>query len=305
MKPLLALFLSTTPVLWHEPGAVANVDFLRPARGAVTPATPFSLIEEDLDGTSAKVLVKDANGNTWRVKGGPEARAETFITRFISALGYYGEPTVFIANGRIDGVKGALRRASNFIHSDGTFTWASFEFRDTTAKFRPDIRWRWDDNPFVGTHELNGLKILVMLFSNWDNKDSRDRRRGSNTAVIDVKDERVYFVTDWGQSLGAWSALFGRSNWNCADYEKQTPALVRQVVGDRVIFGYQGQHSNFWHGIRVGDVRWLMKYLGAVTDSQIRSGLLASGATPAEQDCFGRELRTRIERLRSVAGAVR
>lgn len=42
--------------------------------------------------------------------------------------------------------------------------------------------WSWNANPFVGTHELNGLKILMMLTSNWDAKDARDGE-GSNTAV--------------------------------------------------------------------------------------------------------------------------
>jgi hypothetical protein len=44
-----------------------------------------------------------------------------------------------------------------------------------------------------------------------------------------------------------------------------------------------------------------MKHLGGITDAQIRTGLLASGATAAEQDCFSREMRKRIERLREVA----
>ena len=304
MKPLLALLLSTSSVLWNDPGAVSNVDFLRPAGNGPDPAPPFQLLKEDFDGTSAKVLVKDANGVTWRMKGGPEARAEAFITRFISALGYFGEPTTFIANGKIEGLKHPLGRASYFVDGDGAFTWASFEYRDPDAKFLPQVQWRWDDNPFVGTHELNGLKILMMLFSNWDNKDRRDIRRGSNTGVLEINGKRVYFITDWGQSLGAWGALFGRTNWNCADYSRQTPGFIRKVNADRVVFGFHGQHSDFWRDVNVRDVQWLLKYLGAITDAQIRTGLLASGATPAEQDCFGREIRKRIDRLREVASAV-
>ena len=48
--------------------------------------------------------------------------------------------------------------------------------------------WAWHDNPFVGTPELNGLKILMMLMSNWDNKDVRDVARGSNTAIFEYQD---------------------------------------------------------------------------------------------------------------------
>lgn len=306
MTPILALLLTTAPaVLWRDPGPVASIDFMRPAGGVHRPAEPLEFIKEDTDGTSAKVLVRDAKGIVWRIKGGPEARAEAFLTRFVSALGYFAEPTVFMAKGRMEGVNRALGRASYFVNQDGSFTWASLEYRDPNARFLPDVLWRWNDNPFVGTPELNGLKILIMLVSNWDNKDGRDVSRGSNTAVLDVNGQRVYFVTDWGQALGAWGGLWGRSNWNCSDFRKQTSSFVRRVSGDRVIFGYHGQHSaDFWRDIRVSDVRWLMTHLGSITDAQIRAGLLASGATATEEDCFCRELRNRIERLRAIASAV-
>jgi hypothetical protein len=302
VKTLLALFLSAGAILWRDPGDVARIDFMKPAGSAPAPVAPFQFIEEDAAGTSAKVLVRDANGKVWRIKGGPEARAEAFVTRLVSALGYFAETTVFMANGRIQAVPNSLGRASYFVNRDGSFTWASLEYRDSHARFLPKLVWRWQDNPFAGSHELNGLKILMMLVSNWDNKDARDNHRGSNTGVLDVNGEHVYFVTDWGQSLGAWGGLWGRSNWNCADYEKQTPSLVVRVAGDRVVFGYHGQHSaDFWRDIKVSDVQWLMTRLGAVTDAQIRSGFLASGATPEEEACFSRALRKRIERLREVA----
>src|SRR5215204_4378170 len=32
--------------------------------------------------------------------------------------------------------------------------------------------WRWEANPFAGTRELQGLKILMALIENWDLKDS-------------------------------------------------------------------------------------------------------------------------------------
>ena len=47
--------------------------------------------------------------------------------------------------------------------------------------------WAWNENPFVESHELNGLKILLMLLSNWDNKDVRDIARGSNTAIFEYR----------------------------------------------------------------------------------------------------------------------
>ena len=49
------------------------------------------------------------------------------------------------------------------------------------------------------------------------------------------------------------------------------------------------------------DVRWLLRYLGAVTEAQIRQGLIHSGATAAECDCFVAALVNRIHQLRRVS----
>ena len=46
---------------------------------------------------------------------------------------------------------------------------------------------------------------------------------------------------------------------------------------------------------------WLMRYLGRITDTQLRAGLRASGATPDETECFTRAVRARIDELRRVA----
>jgi len=69
-----------------------------------------------------------------------------------------------------------------------------------------------------------------------------------------------------------------------------------------VRWGFDGKHRTDLAGnISVSDVRWLMQYLGKITDEQIHQGLEASGARPAEIACYSRALRRRIERLRQVA----
>jgi hypothetical protein len=297
-----------TPLLWQDPGAVEAIDFVRPAGGHEAPKPPFIFLEEDLNGTSAKIMIRDAAGVLWRMKGGPEGRAEAFVTRLVSALGYFAETTCFIADGRVEGITAPLRRASGFIGPDGSFRWAAFERRLEDAEFL-DTQWTYLNSPFRGTSQLKGLKILVMLVSNWDNKDGRDVHKGSNTGVLKIANggepRATYFVNDWGQSLGGWGSFWGRSHWNCSDYTKQTARFVTGVHDGRVHFGYGGQHTkDFRSDITVEDVRWLMKYLGRVTDSQLKLGLMAAGATEEEQRCFSRELRRRIEQLRLVAGAL-
>lgn len=263
------------------------------------PKPPYTFLREDLGGTGPKIYVRDAAGVEWRVKGGRDVMPETFITRFVTALGYYAETTVFSGHGRIENVQ-ALKRASGFIKPDGTYTWASFERIEPGAKFVGS--WSWIDPSLRHTRELKGLKTLVMLFSNWDNKDNRDAYKGSNTSILQTADgKRVYFVNDWGQSFGSWGRLFGRLNWDCPSYEQQTPSFVVGVEDGSVRFGYTGAHTLlFRNDIRVEDVRWLMQYLGRITDAQIRVGFKAAGATANEEECFTRSLRARIEQLRRI-----
>lgn len=307
----LALCLSALdgkPMLWKDPGRVETIDFTHAIGGpGLAPVPPFQFVKEGEGGTSPKVIVRDAKGVEWRLKGGLEVRAETFVTRFVAALGYYAETTYFMSKGKVEGVPGRLGRASGFVQPDGTFTFASFERLEDGVKFLDGEKWTWDDSPFRGSPEKKGLKILVMLFSNWDNKDARDEYKGSNTSVISCGAGKVYFVNDWGQTLGRWGhgGFFGRhSMWDCRSFAAQTPQFVLGVEKRYVRFGYAGQHTeDFKAGITVDDVRWLMQYLGRISDAQIRTGLLNSGATREEEDCFARALRDRIEQLRRVASA--
>src|SRR2546429_120890 len=83
-----------------------------------------------------------------------------------AALGYAVESTWYVAGGKVEGAK-SLKRAAGFIHPDGSFWNASFERRDKNLKAMAQD-WAWNSNPFMGTKELNGLKALMMLLSNWD-----------------------------------------------------------------------------------------------------------------------------------------
>jgi hypothetical protein len=263
---------------------------------------PFTFLEESLSGNSPKILVRDSANTVWQVKGGPEGRADAFSTRFVSALGYYTDSICFLAEGRIEGRPSKLRRADSFVERDGRFTWASFERRRTDLRFVPGDGWKWRDNPFAGTRELKGLMLLVMLLSNWDNKDATNTWQGSNTGILEAGQRQIYYVTDWGQSLGEWKFLLHGRPWDCGHFQAQTPGFVRGVRGGRVEFGFRGQHSSgFQDVLSVDDVRWILGYLSRITDAQLRAGLLASGATAAEEACFTRALRARITQLQKAS----
>ena len=291
-------------ILWKDPGAIERINFDYAAGGLdQPPRPPFYFLTERFGGSSPKILVRDGAKIQWRVKGGYETSAESFVTRLVAALGYYAKPVWFINSGKVNGA-GALKRAAGFIHTDGSFPEAAFEQRDANLhKLSQD--WLWTTNPFLHTHELNGLKIIMMLVSNWDNKDARERREGSNTGIserdIAGRIQLIYHVTDWGQALGAWGSEPEPKGWNCNKFTAQTASFVQGRAGQYVRFGYIGRHTDdFKNDITVEDVRWLMQYLGRLTDFQIQQGLKASGATPAEAMCFEAQLRQRINQLRRV-----
>lgn len=304
-----------TNVLWTDPGDVGSLDFLYGSGGPEgQPLPPFSFIKEETSGTNPKVLVKDGKGVTWSVKWGEEASPELFCNRLVWACGYVVETEYYVAHGQITGAHG-LKRASNQVQADGNFIGARFQLRASSPKFLTTANWSWVNNPFMGTPQLNGLKVLVMLLSNWDTKDFRDidptgasKGGDSNLAIFQEKTDRgvryLYFVNDWGASLGHWGRSAARDKWNCSAYLDQTPQFVRGVKDGLVEFGYAGKHeSDIARGIRVEDARWLLQYMGRVTDNQLRRGLAASGATPGELECYAGAIRQRIDRLKSVSGA--
>ena len=304
-KPKATTTRSSNAVIWRNPGAVEKLDFVGgPGGRSRAPQPPFTFVEEDMGGSNPKMKVTDARGTHWAVKWGPEVKAETFATRLAWAAGYFVEPAYYVAHGKIRGATG-LKRAKKELGPDGSFTDARFELRDKSMKMLKDKGWTWSNNPFVGTRELNGLRIVMLLTSNWDNKDARDVDHGSNTGIFEFSDHRLaYAVTDWGGSMGKWGGVVGREKWDCEGYVSQTPDFIKGVKNDMVEWGYKGARTtDATQGISVADVRWSLQYLGRIRDAQIRAGLQASGATPAEVNCFAPAIRNRINQLRSVANA--
>jgi hypothetical protein len=296
---------SRQAAIWKDPGDVSKRDLA--AGPGDPPQPPFVFIEEHDSGSQPCVSVLDASNREWRVKWGAEVRAETFGTRLAWALGYFAEQTHFVPDGTILGAS-ELRRASEFVGEGGAFQEARFELSESGVEKHFDAHsWAWNDNPFVGTRELNGLKILMMLLSNWDNKDVRDVARGSNTAIFEYRirkhlREARYLIIDWGAALGPWgSNIVQRGRWDPDAFAAQNDSLIAGVEGETVRWGYQGQRTaDLTDGITRADVRWFCRYAGALSEAQIREALRASGATDDEVDCFTAALRSRIDILRAV-----
>jgi hypothetical protein len=302
-RPLLA----TRHRIWHHIDREEANDFrYGPGGPEYLPAPPFEFVEEVKTGSHPCVAVHDARKRLWRVKWGYEAKPEAFCVRFAAACGYFAEITHYLPSGRINGVT-EVTRAREMIGEDGSFTDARFELEDRSVRMLFDEHsWAWHDNPFVGTRQLDGLKIIVMLLSNWDSKDRRDVSRGSNTAIFEypvsrLSSEARYLITDWGGAMGKWgSTVVSRGRWDVDGFEAQTPGFIAAVRNGVVDFGYQGQRPEIGHGIPVEHVRWFYRRARRISESALRTGLLVSGATEEEARRFASAILTRIEALGRV-----
>ncbi len=305
----MELAKAAKPVVWKDPGAVESLDFVNGPGGTEwAPALPLTFVEEDMGGTNPKVKVTDAKGRRWSLKFGSEVNAEVFASRIAWAAGYFVEPSYFAASGKLEGYdRSKVSRAKKFFGDDGSFKDGRLELKvETLAKLNDEDGWAWPSNPFTGTKELNGLKVVIMLVSNWDNKDVRDVSRGSNTAIFVVEgsggNEAHYVVTDWGGSMGKWGGVFGRGKWDADGFTKQSPKFL-STSGGKAEFGYSGQHTSDWKSdIKASDVAWIAQYIGRITDAQLRAGLQAAGATSEETETFTRGIRQRIDQLKQVRG---
>jgi len=292
-------------ILWRDPGEISKLDLAGPvAAGVPVPKLPFSFVKEDTSGTQPKMNVRDAAGVVWNVKFGNEVKPESFTWRLPRVVGYFVSPSFFIAEGTFEHL-GTLTRQTDSVSADGHFTNARFQYRDPSIRLVKET-WTWTENPFRGTPQLHGLEILIMLASNWDNKDGRTGLDGTNTLVFEHDNgsgrELFYSFSDWGSGMGAWGDKAGQTDWNCADYTRQSASFVRGVTDGHVQFGYEGHvREGFQTEITPGDVAWLLKYLGQISDDQLRAALRASGASEHDETCFAAAIRVRIDALRRVA----
>jgi hypothetical protein len=295
--------------IWREPSHADAADLrFGPGGQEGAPAAPFRFVEEHLSGSQPCIAVRDGKDRLWRVKWGHEAKPESFAVRVAWACGYFAEVTHYVPAGIITDV-GPLSRAKQCVDGEGKFCEARFELEDRSVRMLFDEHsWAWNDNPFVGTKQLSGLKIVNMLLANWDTKDRRDVARGSNTGIFEVRApwgrEARYLITDWGGAMGKWgSNLVSRGRWDAAGFEAQTAQFVTGVRDGWVNFGYQGQRTaEIAREITVEHVEWFYRYARRLREPALRQALLACGATAGEADTFARALVERIGQLGEACG---
>jgi hypothetical protein len=302
-----------TPILWRDPGNISKRD-LRYGPGAadMAPVAPFTFIKEDTTGASPKFRVKDARGVNWTVKYGIEAQSETVSTRLVWAMGYFAEEAYYLERAEIKNLP-RLSRGQEFVNGS-VVRGARFEPRRQGVT-RGAI-WDWLKNPFVGSRELDGLKVLMVLLANYDT-------RLENNRVLHVKDsetgamEARYVVTDIGATLGKVGGLGGsRVKNSLPDF--QASKFIVGVTNGTVEFDYStrpqgaGKFAGFFNRgyaksqankekamrhIPVENARWIGKMLSKLSDDQLRDAFEAAGYDAATARGFIKALNERIKAL--------
>jgi len=278
-----------TPVLWQQPTDIASRDLLvGPGGAAMRPdLRKITFIKEEKGGYSKKFRVKDASGMEWVAKIGKEAQSETAAVRLLWGLGYLTEVNYLVPRVTIPG--------------KGTFTNVRFEARPDNWKRTEE--WKWGKNPFVGTPEFQGLKIMMALINNWDIKDS-------NNQIVYVKDsnESRYIISDLGATFGHASTtpLFWRFTRSRNDPVKYSQAeFLEKVKNNRVVLHYGGKNRGLFKNISIQDAGWIADLLSQLSDRQIRDAFRAANYTPSQVDLLARTVRERTNELRSLQPSIR
>ena len=282
-----------TPVLWRDPGDVSALDlYLGPGGEASKPDTSrVVFIKDETGGYSKKYRVKDASGRVWVAKIGKEAQPETAATRLLWAAGYIPEIAYLAPRVTIEG--------------KGTFENVRFEARPEDVK-RLD-EWRWESNPFSGTREFQGLKIMMALIENWDLKDANNRilavsREGANELHYIVSDLGATFGKTGGQN-SPMSLLRNVKGSRNEPEDYASDKFVEGVEGGQVRLDFSGKNSGLMRGITVEDAKWLGGILSKLTDRQLEDAFRAANYTPEEIKMLAGAVRKRIDELNALQGA--
>jgi hypothetical protein len=273
-----------TPVLWQEPMDIASRDlFLGPGGEAMKPdLTNVTFVANETRGYSKRYRVRDGSGREWVVKISKESQPDAAASRLLWAVGYYTNVTYLAPTVEIKG--------------KGTFQNVEFKARPKGEK-RLGF-WEWEDNPFAGTKQLQGLKVLMPLINNWDLKPS-------NNTIVRVRDksgsiESRYIMSDLGATFGKTGSNITHNRNVPKDFAKTK--LIKGVHGNIVQFGFRATHAEILRDVTVEQAKWIGNILSQLSDQQIRDAFRAANYSPEEIELLTSALRARINELVNLPG---
>jgi hypothetical protein len=286
-----------TAVLWRNPVDIASRNLYYGSGGkADEPRGTFTFEKEDMRGSNPKFDVVDEHGVKWRVKLGDEARPETVASRLLWAVGYFANEDYFVPVLHVKNMR-RLRRGSNLVSADGTVHNVRLK-RHLKGEKKIGI-WSWANDPFTGTREWYGLRVMMAVINNWDLKDA-------NNSVYQVgggSPEQLYMVSDLGASFGttglSWTlrgnvSAYGHSKW------------IKGISATFIDFNVPSWPAlNRWIGRRIplADARWMGHLLAQLSPTQIRDAFRAAGYSSNDVEEFSRIVERRIGELEGLREA--
>lgn len=267
-------------VIWRDPVGIEARNLLTGAGGdAMKPdLSNVTFIKEEPGGYSKKYRVRDGAGHEWVAKIGKEAQSETAANRLVWAVGYESEIVYLIPSLTIEG--------------KGTFENVRLEARPKDIK--RESEWRWSDNPFKGTKELQGLKIMMVLINNWDMKDSNNQILVAKSEA-NGEPELRYIISDLGGTLGKTGGIFSRSRNKPSDFVKAE--FIDGVKHNMIDFHYSGKNKELFEGITIEDGRWISSWLKKLSDDQLKDAFRAANYSDEDVDALALSMRERIDLL--------
>jgi hypothetical protein len=307
---------AANPVLWRSPGDIRSRNlFYGPGGKAHAPHTTYTFEKEDMDGTSPKFIVRDENGVRWKVKMGHEVHSETVASRFVWAVGYSTNEDYFLPELPVEGMPQHLRRGQQFIEPQGTAHNVRLK-RYLEGEKKVDI-WKWSDNLFSSTRELNGLRVMMALINNWDTKDVNNAIYFEKHPEGSTGPENIYMVSDLGASFGSTGVTWKRAGTDGNLHAYSSSKFLRKVTPAYVDFAtpsrpmamdifyppdfFMRMHMR-WIGkdIPRDDVHWIGQLLAQLSPEQIRDAFRAAGYKPDEVEGFSKVIEGRIAQMNKL-----
>jgi hypothetical protein len=311
-RPRVTAETTGQAVLWRQHKDIASLDLLNgPGGTAHAPkSTTFTFVKEDLDGTSPKFVVKDAGGVKWKLKLGAEAKPETAATRLVWAAGYFANEDYFLPSLHITELPARLHRGRDLIGPGGTVQNARLKREPDDEK--KEGEWRWKHDPFVGTREYNGLRVLMALINNWDLKDV------NNSIVKERGNKReTYIVSDVGATFGTTRVVLRlrKARGNLHAYSDSR--FITHKSSKKVDFATPGAPTpwlvfnppryfmrlslrSIGHDVPRADAKWMGDILGGLSAHQIRDAFRSAGYSKDEVEGFATVVEGRIAELRAL-----
>jgi hypothetical protein len=301
------------PVLWHDPGDIAAKDLFYGSGGEKNqPRPPFTFLGERKHDSNPKFDARDADSHKWRVKLGAEARPEVAASRLLWAVGYYTDDDYLLPSATIPNLH--LHHTAHSVQAGDVVIDALFRRKPHGEK--RIAAWAWKQNPFFGTREFNGLRVMMALLNSWDLKTE-------NNAVYSgpESDQQFFLVTDIGASFGTNSVRIKNANGkgDAEQYAKSrfithttattvsfaTPAPATTLLlesGGLLAPLYFRRERYLWIGrdIPRADARWIGSLLGQLSHQQLVDAFRAGHFSQQQIDLYVSVLEQRIAALKAL-----